>query len=374
MSMKSKVSRAGRSPTAGIFIAVLAAILIGGLVLIGAWMFFAGHVQLFGVQQPQVQPQPQPQAQPQAPPGRIQLQVQDIDTGAALGGTNAKIDVIDPADLTKPKETITVDTTSKIGTSALFYSPGQRLLLHIYSSEGNGYYPATYEVVVPSTYTLQGNQYIYFLGAFGLKQRIAAANIAFTLFSGANVLSSATGSTPDSSADVFTAGSKIVDMSLQINLNSYSSSFGRPIDYINARYEKIQLKTVVWIAFNNTAISTTALTSQGWMPVSTTAISGWLVFYKVIDPVESSQTQLGSANIPIKLDGTSLPSNTYVKVYVWAADLQNPSDAAAAVSWSALTPYGAFSGYGLPGPLGAGIKTSGGAPTSPLLQAVVKVP
>jgi hypothetical protein len=358
-----------------IFLAVLTAIVIGGLILLGAWILFVGGQFPMGIQQPQVQPQPQPQVQPQqAPPGRIQLQVQDALTGVALGGTNAKVDIIDPADLTKPKEIITVDTSTKIATSALFYSPGQTLLLHIYSTEGSGYYDQVYQVTVPSTYTLQANQYVYFLGAFGLRQRAAAASVSFTLFSGAAVLSSATGNAPDNTADLFNAGNKVVDLTLQINLQSYSTSFGRPVDYINARFEKVQLRAVAWLAFNNTAISTTALTAQGWNLVSTSAVTGWLVFYRVLDPVESSQTQLGAASIPIKFDATSIPTGKRVLVYVWVADLQNPADAAAGVGWTSLTPYGAHSGYGVTSPIGRVFQSSGGAPTAPLLQANIVVP
>jgi len=367
---------AGRaSPTATIFLAVLTAILVGGMILFGAWIVFMGG-RPFGIQQPQVSPpviQPPPTA-PQAPPGRLQLQVQDIDTAQALGGTNAKVDIIDPADLTKPRETITIDTTSKIGTSALLYEPGQRLLLHVYSTEGNGYYDQVYEVVVPSSYTLQGNQYIYFLGAFGLKQRTAAANVAYTLFSGATVLSSATGASPDGTADLYNAPSKVIDLSLQINLQSYRVSYGRPVDYINARFEKVQLKAVAWLAFNNTAISTSALTSQGWNLVSTTGVTGWVVFYRVLDPVESSQTSLGSVSIPIRFDATSISTGQRVLVYAWVADLQNPADAAAGVGWSSLTAYGAHSSYGVTSPIGRVFQSSGGSPTSPLLQAVIAVP
>ncbi|MGC8974129.1 MAG: hypothetical protein ACP5KY_08005 [Thermoproteus sp.] len=376
MKMRDMKSRTGRgSPTAAIFLAVFLAIVVGGLVLLGAWHFFGGQLPA-AIQQPQ-QTVVAPQAQTQAPPGRLQLQVQDVDTGSALSGdgssTWVKIDIVDPADLTKPKEVVQVDTSTKVATSGLFYNPGQRLLLHVSSNVGNGYYPAVFEVVVPSTYTLQGNQYVYFLGAFGIKQRAAAAGVAYTLFRGATVLSSATGSAPDGTADLHSAGTKVVDMTLQINLNDYRVSYGRPVDYITYKFDRTQLRLVAWIGFNNTAISATALTALGWTPVTSTAFTGWQVYYKVLDPAESSQTALGSLAIPIKMDATSLASNTDVKVYVWVADLQNPTDAASGISWSSLPAYGAYSTYGISSPIGRAFAVSGSTPSSPLLQAVIRV-
>ncbi|MEM0381420.1 MAG: hypothetical protein QW580_01965 [Nitrososphaerota archaeon] len=357
------------SPLVGLFLVIVFA----GILLMGvAYVIFSGLLQQY-TQAPIIQPpvyQPPPQPQPQAPPGRLQLQVQDIDTGAALGGTNAKIDIVDPADLSRPKETITVDSTTKVGTSALLYQPGQRLLLHIYSSEGNGYYPADFEITVPSTYTLSGNQYIYFLGAFGLKQRVAAASVKFTLFAGATALSSATGAT-DGSQGSYTAGAATFDLTVQINLDTYRVAWGKPVTYINARFEKVTLQPVIWIAFNNTAVSQARLTQAGWVPVSSTAFTGWIAFYKVLSPVESTQTALGSATIQIPVDTTSVGSGKKVLIYVWIADMQNVDDARAGVATSALTAYGAFSGYGLTTFLRRGFTTSGSAPSNPVLQALI---
>ncbi|MEM4269973.1 MAG: hypothetical protein QW223_07645 [Candidatus Caldarchaeum sp.] len=318
---------------------------------------------------PSTPPSQQPQ-QPQSPPGKLQLQVQDIDTGSALGGTNAKIDIVDPADMSRPKETITVDTTTRVATSALLYQPGQRLLLHIYSTEGNGYYPADFEITVPSTYTLSGNQYIYFLGAFGLKQRVAPTSVKFTLFAGATSLSSATGAA-DGSQGSYTAGASVFDLSVQINLDAYKNSWGKSVTYINARFEKVTLQPVVWVAFNNTAVSPTRLTQAGWTPVTSTAFTGWIAFYRALTPVESTQTSLGSLSIPIPVDTTSVGSGKKVLIYVWISDMQNVDDARAGIATSALTPYGAYSGYGLSTFLRRGFTTSGSAPASPVLSALI---
>ena len=353
------------SPLVGLFLVIVFA----GLLLMGAaYLIFGGLLEKFT--QVQIQPTQQQPQQPQAPPGKLQFQVQDVDTGAALGGTNAKIDVIDPADLTKPKETITVDTNTKVATSALLYQPGQRLILHIYSSEGNGYYPADFEVVVPSTYTVSQNQYIYFLGSFALKQRVAAGDVQFTLFAGATALSSATGAA-DGAQGSYTAGAAVFDLTIQINLRTYRVAWGKPVTYINARFEKVTLQPVVWIAFNNTAISQTRLTQAGWIPVTSTAFTGWIAFYKVLSPVESTQTSLGSLTVQVPIDTTSVGSGKKVLIYVWIADMQNPDDARAGISTSALPAYGAYSGYGLTTFLRRGFQTSGTAPANPVLQALI---
>ena len=358
------------SPLLGLFFVILFA----GLILMGVGYILFSH-GLPGMPQAQVPQIPtqviQPPQQPVAPPGRIQFQVQDVDTGAALGGAgNTKIDIVDPSDLTKPKETITVDTATKVATSALLYQPGQRLLLHIYSGEGDGYYPAEFEVTVPSSYTMVGNQYVYFLGAFALKQRVSPASIQFTLFAGATPLSSATGAS-DGNLGSYVAGSKIFDLTIQINLNAYKAAWGRPVSYINARFEKVTLQPVVWIAFNNTAVSQTRLTQAGWIPVTSTAFTGWIAFYRVLSPVESTQTSLGSLSIPVPVDTTSIPSGSKVLVYVWISDMQNPDDARSGIPTTALTPYGAFSGYGLTSFIRRGFTTVGSAPANPVLQAII---
>ncbi|MEM2066448.1 MAG: hypothetical protein QXH59_08205 [Candidatus Caldarchaeum sp.] len=360
--------RSGAPLLAGfvVFVSVLLAIVVAAYIVLPMVKEFVTSPT-----QPPIQPPSQPPPQPQAPPGKLQLQVQDIDTGAALGGGGStKIDVVDPADLTRPKETITVDTTTKVATSALLYQPGQRLLLHIYSSEGNGYYPADFEITVPSTYTLSGNQYIYFLGAFGLKQRVAAASVKFTLFAGATALSSATGAA-DGSQGSYTAGASVFDLSVQINLDAYKSAWGKSVTYINARFEKVTLQPVVWVAFNNTAVSPTRLTQAGWTPVTSTAFTGWIAFYRVLTPVESTQTSLGSLSIPIPVDTTSVGSGKKVLIYVWISDMQNVDDARAGIATSALTAYGAYSGYGLTTFLRRGFSTSGSAPANPVLQALI---
>ena len=339
------------------------------------WSQIAPQLQTIITQPMQVAPaQTQQTAQQVAPPGKIYGQIQDIDTGTALGGTSAKVDIIDPADLTKPLETVTVDTSTKTFVSGLLYEPGRRLLLHIYSTEGNGYYDEIKEIVVPSNYAMIGNEYRYYVGVFGLKQRAGASEINFRLLdpTGAT-LSSATGSTAGS-AGSYSAGAKTFDLTLSISLSAYKRSWGRPMPYINSRYERINLVPVVWIAFNNTAISATKLTNEGWIPVTSTAFTGWLVFYKPLSEVVSTQTSLGSTTVRIPIDASSLPSGAAFKIYVWIADLQNEADAKAGVGWSSITAYGAFSGHGVTSPLGGVFQTAGGQPTNPWLQAVITVP
>ncbi|MEM3447263.1 MAG: hypothetical protein QXP38_00055 [Nitrososphaerota archaeon] len=354
------------SPLVGLFLVIVFA----GLLLLGAaYLLFGGVFQLAQVQPP-VQPQPQPQPQPQTTPAKISVVLQDIDTGSGIAGS---CDVIDPADMTKPLETISI--TSGSGESARStYVPGQRLQLHCY---GSNYYPAVFDIVVPSSYTLAGSSgstyYVYPVGVFGLKGRSSADSAVFSLYYGATLLSDGDGDTRDTTPGSFTPASKIFQVNLQINLMQYSKAFGRPVEYINARYEKITLRPVVWIAFNQTAISSASLTSQGWIPVSTTALTGYLVFYKVLDPVESSRTALGSATIPIQIDASSLAQNSHLKIQVWIADMQNPSDAAAGVGTTTLTAYGAYSGYGI-SPMGFPFTTSAGAPANALLEATATIP
>ncbi|MDW8074110.1 MAG: hypothetical protein RMJ28_07775, partial [Nitrososphaerota archaeon] len=151
---------------------------------------------------------------------------------------------------------------------------------------------------------------------------------------------------------------------------AYRVAFGDNVDYIDARYQRITLKPIVWIALNQTGVSSTEFINRGWNPVTTTAVTGWLVFYRVIEPVRSTQTALGSLSLPVRVDASSLPTNARIRFLVWIADLQNEDAARSGVGTTSLPAYGGYSGYGLTSPLGFAFQSSGGSPTNPLLAAV----
>ena len=329
-----------------IFIAVLAAFLVAPYV--------QQYLQPQALQQMPVAPQQpsQPQQPAQAPAGFIFGQIQDIDTAAALG--SAKVDVIDPAS-NKLLETITADSNGKF-TSVNVYEPGKSLLLHIYST---GYYDKEFTVKVPSTYTLVSNSYYYPLGVYQLKKRVAADSISFKIQDPTGTtLGSADGDTAQSSGfGSYTASSTSFNLMLLISVTGTVSqpvAFGEYMPYVTPQLQKEQLKPVVWVAFNSTAINLDKLRSAGFERMEN-APSGVLVVYKVLSPIETNKINTAQTmSVQIPVDTSSIASGTKVAMAIWIADLQRPADAAIGVKISSLTAYGPYSGYGVTSPLGQG--------------------
>ena len=329
-----------------VFIAVLAAFLVAPYV--------QQYLQPQAVQQMPAAPQQpsQPQQPSYAPAGFIFGQIQDIDTAAALA--SAKVDVIDPAS-NKLLETITADSNGKF-TSVNVYEPGKSLVLHIYSS---GYYDKEFTITVPSTYTLVSNSYYYPLGVFQLKKRVTADNVAFKIQDPTGTtLGSADGDTAQTSGfGSYSASSTSFNLMLLILSLIHISEPTRPlyISYaVTPQLAKEQLRPVLWIAFNSTAVNLEKLRSAGFERMEN-APNNVLVVYKVLDPIETNKINTAQTmTITIPVDTSSIASGSKVAMLAWIADLQRPADAAIGVKISSLTAYGPYSGYGVTTPLGQG--------------------
>jgi len=331
-----------------VFIAVLAAFLVAP--------FIQQLLTPQAVQQIPAAPAPQQPAQPQpagyAPAGFVFGQIQDIDTAAALA--SAKIDVIDPSS-NRLLETMTADSNGKF-TSANVYEPGRALILHVYST---GYYDREFTVTVPSTYTLVSNSYYYPLGVFQLKRRVAADNLNFKIQDPTGTtLASADGDTPQAAGfGTYTATSKSFNLMFLISVIGTTSqpvAFGQPVPYVTPQLAKEQLRPVLWIAFNSTAINLEKLRSAGFERMENSP-SNVLVVYKVLDPIETNKINTAQTmTITIPVDTSSIPSGSKIAMAAWIADLQRPADAAIGVRITSLTAYGPYSGYGVTEPLGQG--------------------
>lgn len=299
--------------------------------------------------------------------------VNDNVTGASLGGTSAKIDVINPGSLSRVAETITVSTTSKTFTSSGFYTPGQTLILHAYSTEGNGYYDSVQTITVPSALTsINGGAQVYSIGKLYLEQRVTAANVNFLLYSPTGAtLSSGTGAAAGT-AGTYTASTTSFQLSYAITLSSLSVGWGVPEPTLSSSFVQQTRVAVGWLAINNTAVSSSQISNDGWTSINNPP-QGWLVFYKVLPPVESTSSKQGGMTPDyFTVDTSSIASGKHIGVDMWFQDLQLPADAALGTSDGAPTAYGAYSGYGLASVIGTGYTTNtSGDPTSPLLSAVI---
>jgi len=329
-----------------VFIAALAAFLVAP--------YLQQYLKPQALQQmPTVPQQPsQPQQPGQAPAGFIFGQIQDIDTSTALA--SSKIDVIDPAS-NKLLETITADSNGKF-TSVNVYEPGKSLILHIYSS---GYYDKEFTITVPSTYTLVSNSYYYPLGVFQLKKRVAADSISFKIQDPTGTtLASADGDTAQASGfGSYSASSTSFNLMFLISVTGTTSqpvAFGEPMPYITPQLQKEQLRPVLWLAFNSTAINLEKLRSAGFERMENSP-NNVLVVYKVLDPIETNKINTAQTmTVTIPVDTSSIASGSKVAMLAWIADLQRPADAAIGVKISSLTAYGPYSGYGVTSPLGQG--------------------
>jgi len=370
--MPKKGSKSGgkASRVSGGLPTVLLAIMFFLMIIAGLYVYdrYIKPGQPLSIPPVTTQPQAPQTAKPGVTPGKLTGQVVDYYTASGLG--SAKVDVIDPGDFSKAKEVITADSSGLwVSSGAVFYSPAEHYKLHVYKS---GYYDEIVDITVPSNPALISNEYRYSVGQQKLIARVAADSVTFRLLdpTGAT-LSSGDGDTVGSQGS-YTATATTFNLKVSISLSAYKVSFAKEMPYVKpTTYEVVPLKGIIWVAFNNTAISTSKLVDAGWTPVSTTAFTGWVAFYKVIPEVRSTDTALGTYTVDIPIDTSSVGSSKNVLVYVWIADLQLEENARAFVGTSSLSAYGAVSGYGVTSPLGKVPTVSSGAPASPLLQAKI---
>jgi len=328
-----------------------------------------------------------------APSLQVMGVVQDLFTHTALGGTNAKVDILTPGVYSSAIESITVSTSTKTFTSVLPYAAGTPLVLHISSTEGNGYYDAFYPVTVPSNVYIGANaQQFYWLSPTGasagspfyLENRVASTGLSMTLTNSTGyAVSSATGATATTNtypvpsqagaSGFFSAQSTSVVMTINLYLGDLNVGYGVPMSVITPSLEYQTRQLVMWLAVNNTAVNAATIQGSGWQLVPNYAV-GYYVFYMPLNPVQSSPTTYGSFSIQTTFDTSAVASNKNITIGVWLADLQNPDDAHAGVYDPAPAAKGASSQVGLTALLPATgyIRLASGAPTGPWLSCKFK--
>jgi hypothetical protein len=327
-------------------------------------------------------------------PLQVMGTIQDFYTHASLGATNAKVDILTPGVYTAALEQITVSTSTKLFTSTLQYPPGTNLLLHISSTEGNGYYDAWYPVLVPSSvYTYSNTQYYWLAptgalpgSAFFLKNRVASLSFTLTNSTGSQ-LNSATGSTQGSTTAYTTSGGVTLasgsgyfvaqtttpTLTIYIYSNTLSTEYGTAMSVITPNMAFVTRQLVLWMAVNSTAVNAGTITSAGWTLVPSYAV-GYLTFYTPIPPIVSTVTAYGSWSITTTIDTSSCVSGKNTTVGFWIDDLQSTIDASSGIYDAAPTAKGASAQVSPSALLPATgyIRLSSGAPTQPWISCKLK--
>jgi hypothetical protein len=299
--------------------------------------------------------------------------------GSALTATTG-VDVIFQSNLDTRHDNVAPTHTSEAGAQAL--AAGDKLYFHVYSTAGNGYYDrwfrvnnlqvgAPVELMTPVwhdaqpigswgySYTIIGNGVEYLAGAtpywifptFPIIQRSTAANVGYAAqWAGATTVSAtgASSTTYTAGAAKYTATGPTFKMKFEISTAAVSTSIGEPMLVLTSTLPRqfSALFFVLWFSLNNTqCIDSDGPFQNGFhkVPFSSTVYS---VYYKVINPVTSTQTSGGNRAEEISMNTAPVGGSVGISVLFWCTDLQSPPDVAGGASDNYPLPYGGMTAIG----------------------------
>jgi hypothetical protein len=293
--------------------------------------------------------------------------------------TTTGIDVIYQSNLDTRHENIVNTHASDAGSQAL--AAGDSLYFHVYATNGNGYYDrwfrvnnlqvgAPVELMTPVwhdaqpigswdfSYTSIGNvQYLagatpyWIFPTFPIIQRSTAANVGYAAqWAGATTVSAtgASSNTYSAGAAKYTATGPTFKMKFEISAAAVSTSIGQPMLVLTSTLPRQfrALFFVLWFSLNNTqCIDSDGPFVNGFhkVPFSSTVYS---VYYKVINPVTSTQTSGGNRAEEISMNTSPVGGSVGISVLFWCTDLQSPTDAAGGASDNYPLPYGGMTAIG----------------------------
>lgn len=304
-----------------------------------------------------------------APSAALQLNMKVInyDTGAAVGSAIVNVYSVNNA----RKDTVTVDGTSGIGQTGEYFTPGVTFKFHVTHTS---YYPADYEMAVPSVVAGGAGQTQYYdlnqaswtdivtgepgTGAFKLKQRVAGASTTFAAQISPDTLRDTTMDTLASQPTWTTTmtnktitGSTFT-LNLKIDSTEYSVWWGVPVKYIDTSFQSQVLRGAFILAYNSTQPKSSEVVASGFTSINNPP-TGWSVFSMALDGtagkqyVHSTQTVYATKTYPVKFDLSSVTDLNYIQFRVFAMDFQYMGDIQSGGSSAAPTARGAYSTYGL---------------------------
>jgi len=298
--------------------------------------------------------------------------------GAALITAATGVDVISQSNLDTRHDNTVMTATATAGAQAL--ASGNNLYFHVYSTAGNGYYDrwfrvnnlqvgAPVELMTPVwhdaqpigswdfSYTSIGNvEYLagatpyWIFPTFPIIQRSTAGNVGYAAqWAGATTVS-ATGaaSTTYASGLKYNATGPTFKMKFEISTAAVSTSIGQPMLVLTSTLPRQfrALFFIMWFSLNNTqCIDSDGPFQNGFhkVPFSSTVYS---VYYKVINPVTSTQNSGGNRAEEISMNTAPVGGLVFIQVKFWCTDLQSPTDAAGGASDNYPLPYGGMTAIG----------------------------
>ena len=325
--------------------------------------------------------------------------------GAALTA-NTGVDVIYQSNLDTRHDNVLPIATQTAGAQAL--ASGDNLFFHVYSTDGNGYYDrwfrvnnlqvgAPVELMTPvwtdaqpigswafSYISIGTVQYLagatpyWIFPTFPIIQQSTAANVGYAAqWAGATTVT-ATGAAPTiyvpGAANCYTATGPTFKMKFEITTAAVSTSIGQPMLVLTSTLPRQfrALFFILWFSMNNTQ----CLDSDGpfvngfhKVPFSSTVYS---VYYKVINPVISTQISGGDRAEEISMNTAPIGAGVGISVLFWCTDLQSPTDAAGGASDNLPIAYGGITAIGIGAIISAnGFRYAAGVPGTECCYTII---
>lgn len=310
----------------------------------------------------------------------VEGQLQDADTGAALGGTTATTDFIVSAgpnypgvnrpvvfdesqflpNLSKAWESITATGTNPVVTTRLSYYPGEIIATHSFTAtgigaQGGGYIDDYRLIKIPAVPTSgSSNQQIFSIGVIPLQQSVGAADLNIIVVSPSGSSIVATTANGVGSGGSFTGLEKNFVMDAQISVNRVSRHLGTPMKVIpsNNPFRIDTRYLVAWLGVNKTGGSE-YVQANGWTKTDIQPLSGYTFFYRVLPSIDyTRQGVAGKISFLIPHYGADDAASVIRTYYLFVQPQQSVEDAkrltrsaAASVITSSIS--SAFSNTGL---------------------------
>lgn len=190
------------------------------------------------------------------------------------------------------------------------------------------------------------------MGAFEVYSRIGDKHLDIYLTYSGQTLSKVTDASTwvDTDAETttnVTLATDTEDMYFKLLGEKTDMAFGLPQLVVQQNGKIEEYRAVAVMATNATSIGLSALTADGWLPMTKVDVTGELLFYKVLNPQIPVAGSKFDYDIEISIDASALSASTVYATDLWVYDWQLPANVAAgAVTTSLPTAYGVTNDHG----------------------------
>lgn len=356
---------------------------------------------------------------------KVQFNIHDAVTDDSVSGTTTEVDITKVkngyADFLTKEETVSV--SSNPAQTALYYSEGDILILHVLSdtetdatngadfydvwyyvqlTEGANVYQLTMDCLtvaqtsptykytlnlakgIPTGYKVAytaGTTPYWDIGVLKLYPRIAAAHMdAYLKHEGTTLAKVTDGSTwVDTDAEI-TANATMTtsneDLTIELRADATNLCYGFPLLTVTQSGQVIERRAVVIVSTSMTTIGTQDLYDEGWRMVSKPDLTSEIAFYKIIDPAQPVKGDKFTISITFPIDASAAAASTKYVFKVWVLDCQVPSYVEqGSTTASVPTAYGFINEFGIDSIIYArALTVSSGAGDNEILRAYVTTP